>query len=52
LTNRRKSQVRAKVERASDVIKQVFGFQKVCYQGLAEIPHRLEVTAAGWKYGY
>jgi IS5 family transposase len=28
------------------VIKRVFGFQKVCYRGLAKNLHRLEVTAA------
>src|SRR5450755_153149 len=38
-TNRRKSSVRAKVEH-------VFGFQKVCYRGLAKNLHRLEATAA------
>jgi IS5 family transposase len=35
LTNRCKSHVRAKVEHPFGVIKQVFGFQKVCYRGLA-----------------
>jgi IS5 family transposase len=28
------------------VIKRVFGFQKVCYRGLAKNLHRLEVSAA------
>jgi transposase, IS5 family len=45
-TNRRKSSVRAKVEHVFGVIKRVFGFQKVCYRGLAKNLHRLEVTAA------
>ena len=45
-TNRRKSSVRAKVEHVFGVIKRVFGFQKVCYRGLAKYLHRLEVTAA------
>jgi IS5 family transposase len=46
LKNRRKSQVRAKVEHAIGVIKRIFGFQKVRYRGLAKNLHRLEVTAA------
>ncbi len=41
-----KSSVRAKVEHVFGVIKRVFGFQKVCYRGLAKNLHRLEVTAA------
>ena len=45
-TNRTKSRVRAKVEHVFGVIKRVFGFQKVCYRGLAKNLHRLEVTAA------
>src|ERR1700689_2251007 len=45
-TNRSKSRVRAKVEHVFGVIKRVFGFQKVCYRGLAKNLHRLEVTAA------
>jgi hypothetical protein len=45
-THRRKSSVRAKVEHVFGVIKRVFGFQKVCYRGLAKNLHRLEVTAA------
>lgn len=44
--NRTKSRVRAKVEHAIGVIKQVFGFQKVRYRGLAKNLHRLEVSAA------
>lgn len=44
--NRNKSRVRAKVEHTIGVIKRVFGFQKVCYRGLAKNLHRLEVTAA------
>jgi IS5 family transposase len=35
-TNRRKSQVRAKVEHPIGVIKRVFGFAKVRYRGLAK----------------
>jgi IS5 family transposase len=45
-TNRSKSRVRAKIEHVFGVIKQVFGFQKVRYRGLAKNLHRLEVTAA------
>jgi transposase, IS5 family len=45
-TNRSKSRVRAKIEHTIGVIKRVFGFQKVCYRGLAKNLHRLEVTAA------
>ena len=45
-TNRRRSKIRAKVEHVFGVIKRVFGFQKVRYQGLAKNLHRLEVTAA------
>ncbi len=45
-TNRRQFSVRAKVEHMFGVIKRVFGFQKVCYRGLAKNLHRLEVTAA------
>jgi IS5 family transposase len=45
-TNRRKSSVRAKVEHVFGIIKRVFGFQKVCYRGLAKNLHRLEATAA------
>ena len=45
-TNRRKSSVRAKVEHVFGIIKRVFGFQKVCYRGLAKNLHRFEVTAA------
>jgi IS5 family transposase len=45
-TNPRKSSVRAKVEHVFGVIKRVFGFQKVCYRGLAKNLGRLEVTAA------
>ena len=44
--NREKSRIRAKVEHVFGVIKRVFGFQKVCYRGLAKNLHRLEVTAA------
>ena len=38
--------VRAKVEHVFGIIKRVFGFQKVCYRGLAKNLHRLEATAA------
>ena len=44
--NRNKSRVRAKVEHVFGVIKNVFGFRKVRYRGLAKNLHRLEVTAA------
>ena len=44
--NRRKSQVRAKVEHAFLVIKRVFGFAKVAYRGLAKNGNRLFVVAA------
>jgi IS5 family transposase len=37
---------RAKVEHVFGVIKRVFGFQKVCYRGLAKNLHRLEAIAA------
>lgn len=42
--NRLKSKVRAKVEHAFGIIKNVFGFTKVRYRGLAKNLHRLE----GW----
>jgi hypothetical protein len=41
-----KSRVRAKVERASGVIKRAVRLQKVCYRGLAKILQRLNVMAA------
>ncbi len=44
--NRTKSQVRAKVEHSIGVIKQIFGFTKTRYRGLAKNLHRLEVSAA------
>jgi transposase, IS5 family len=44
--NRTKSRVRAKVEHVFGVMKNIFGFQKVRYRGLAKNLHRLEVTAA------
>ena len=44
--NRTKSKVRAKVEHSIGVIKRVFGFTKVRYQGLAKNAHRLVVTCA------
>ena len=45
-SNRTKSKVRAKVEHCFHVIKRVFGFDKVCYRGLAKNLHRLQVTCA------
>ena len=44
--NRNKSRVRAKVEHVFGVIKNIFGFRKTRYRGLAKNLHRLEVTAA------
>lgn len=44
--NRRKSQVRAKVEHAFHVIKCIFGFTKVRYRGLVKNAHRFIVTCA------
>jgi transposase, IS5 family len=44
--NRNKSRVRAKVEHVFGIIKNIFGFRKVRYRGLAKNLHRLEVTAA------
>ncbi len=44
--NRNKSRVRAKVEHVVGVIKNIFGFKKTRYRGLAKNLHRLEVTAA------
>src|SRR5215469_3501984 len=38
--NRTKSRVRAKVEHSIGIIKRLFGFQKVCYRGLAKNLHR------------
>ena len=43
---RNKSRVRAKAEHVFGVIKNIFGFRKVRYRGLAKNLHRLEVTAA------
>jgi transposase, IS5 family len=40
------TRVRAKVEHVFSVIKNIFGFRKVRYRGLAKNLHRLEVTAA------
>ena len=45
-SNRTKSRVRARVEHCFQVIKQVFGFSKVRYRGLAKNLHRLQVTCA------
>jgi IS5 family transposase len=44
--NRSKSRVRAKVEHVFGVIKNIFGFRKVRYRGLAKNLHQLKVTAA------
>ena len=44
--NRSQSRVRAKVEHVFGVIKNIFGFRKTRYRGLAKNRHRLEVTAA------
>jgi IS5 family transposase len=44
--NRNKSRVRAKVEHVFGVIKNIFGFRKTRYRGLAKNLHRQEVTAA------
>jgi IS5 family transposase len=41
-----KSRVRAKVEHVFGVMKNIFGFRKVRYRGLAKNLHMLEVTAA------
>ncbi len=44
--NRNKSRARAKVEHVFGVIKNLFGFRKVRYRGLAKNLDRPEVTAA------
>ena len=44
--NRKRSQVRARVEHAIGVVKRVFGFTKVRYRGLAKNGNRLFVAAA------
>lgn len=44
--NRKRSQVRARVEHALGVVKRVFGFTKVRYRGLAKNGNRLFVAAA------
>jgi IS5 family transposase len=44
--NRKRSQVRARVEHAIGVIKRIFGFSKVRYRGLAKNGNRLFVAAA------
>ena len=44
--NRNKSRVRATVEHVFAVIKNIIGFRKTRYCGLAKNLHRLEVTAA------
>jgi len=42
----RKSSVRAKVEHAFHIIKNTFGFSKVCYRGLSKNRNRLYMLAA------
>ncbi len=44
--NRNKSRVRAKVEHAFGVIKNIFGFVKLRYKGLMKNANRLFVTCA------
>jgi IS5 family transposase len=44
--NRKRSQVRARVEHAIGVVKRVFGFTKVRYRGLVKNGNRLFVAAA------
>ncbi len=44
--NRKRSQVRARVEHAIGIIKRVFAFAKSRYRGLAKNGNRLFVTAA------
>lgn len=44
--NRNKSKVRAKVEHAIGVIKNIFGFVKVRYKGLMKNASRLFLTCA------
>lgn len=40
------ARVRAKFEHVFGVIKNIFGFRKVRYRGLAKNLHRLELTVA------
>jgi IS5 family transposase len=42
----RKASVRAKVEHAFRIIKNIFGFKKVCYRGIAKNLNRLYLLAA------
>jgi IS5 family transposase len=42
----RKSSVRSKVEHAFHIIKNTFGFNKVCYRGIAKNLNRLYLLAA------
>jgi len=44
--NKTQSRVRAKVEHAFGVIKNIFGFVKVCYKGLEKNANRLFATCA------
>lgn len=46
LVNRTKSKVRAKVEHAFGVIKQIFGFRKVRYRGIYKNANRLMTACA------
>jgi IS5 family transposase len=43
--NRNKSRVRATVEHVFGVMKNIFGFRKTRYRGMAKNLHRLEVSA-------
>ena len=45
-TNRTTSRACAKVEHTIGMIKQMFGFQKMCYRGVARNLYRPKVTAA------
>jgi IS5 family transposase len=44
-TNGEKARAQEKVEHSIGAVKRVFGFQKVCYRGLAKNLHRREVAA-------
>jgi len=45
-TEHQKSSVRSKVEHAFHIIKNTFGFSKVCYRGIAKNLNRLYILAA------
>lgn len=59
LVNRAKSQVRARVEHVFGVVKRLWGFDKVCYRGLAKNATRSFIAlglaniylARGFLYG-